>query len=88
MKVQSLMCKIVKINRKINKINKNKKTRIQSGQNTTIEPAHDETSNKTCVTSKDSAQLVHPSSMARVLVIYPSFDSLDAVEGTDDPRRL
>ena len=32
------------------------------------------------VTSKDSDQPVHPPSMARVLV-YPSLDSLEAVEG-------
>ena len=33
----------------------------------TNEPAHDKTYNKTCLTSKDSNQPVHPSSMARVL---------------------
>ena len=36
------------------------------------EPAHDKTYNKTCVTSKDSDQPVHPPSMPMVLV-YPSF---------------
>ena len=51
------------------------------------EPAHDKTQNKTWVTSKDLDQPVHPPSMARVLV-YPSFDSLEAVEGTCDQRRL
>ena len=43
--------------------------------------------NKTCMTSKDSYQPVHPSSTARVLV-YLSLDSLDAIEGTCDQRRL
>ena len=50
-------------------------------------PADDKTYNKTCVTSKDSDQPVHPPSMARVLV-YPSFNSPDAVKGTCDQRRL
>ena len=53
----------------------------------TNELAHDKTYNKTCVTSKDSDQPVHPPSMARVL-IYPSLDSPKAVEGTCDQRRL
>ena len=44
------------------------------------EPTHDKTYNKTCVTNKDSDQPVHPSSLAMVLV-YPSLDSLEAVEG-------
>ena len=35
------------------------------------------------VTSKDSDQPVHPPSMARVLV-HPSLDSLEAVEGPWD----
>ena len=51
------------------------------------EPAHDKTCNKTCVTSKDSDQPVHPLSMARILV-YPSLDNPEAVEGTCDQRRL
>ena len=51
------------------------------------EPAHDKTYNKTCMTSKDSNQLVHPPSMAMVLV-YPSLDSPGAVEGTCGERRL
>ena len=51
------------------------------------EPAHDETYSKTCLTSKDSDQPVHPPSMARVLV-YPYLDSLEAVEGTCDQQRL
>ena len=42
--------------------------------NNIYEPAHDKTYNKTCVTSKDSDQPVHPSSMARVLV-HPCKDS-------------
>ena len=42
---------------------------------------------KTCVTSKDSHQPVHPPSITRVL-IYPSLDSLEAVKGTCDQRRL
>ena len=45
------------------------------------EPAHDKTYNKTCETSKDSDQPVHPSSMARVLV-HPSLDSPEAIEVT------
>ena len=44
-------------------------------------PVHDKTYNKTCVTSKDSDHHVHLPSMARVL-IYPSSDSLEAVEDT------
>ena len=51
------------------------------------EQAYDTTYNKTCVTSKDSAQHVHPPSMAMVLV-YLSLDSLDAVEGTCDQRTV
>ena len=47
----------------------------------TFEPAHNKTYNKTYVTSKDSDQLVHLPSMAWVL-IYPSLDSLEAVEST------
>ena len=39
------------------------------------------TYNKTCVTSKDSDQPVHPPSMARVLV-HPSLDRTEVVEGT------
>ena len=50
-----------------------------------VEPAHDKTYNKTCVTSKD--QHVHSPSKAIVL-IYPSLDSPDTVEGTCDQRRL
>ena len=42
---------------------------------------------KTCMTSKDSDQPAHPPSMARVLV-YPSLNSLNAVEGTCDQQRL
>ena len=38
------------------------------------EPAHDKTYNKTCATSKDSDQPVHPLSKARVLM-HPSLDS-------------
>ena len=54
---------------------------------TLIEPGHHKTYNETCVTCKDSEQLVHPSSMASVLV-YPSLDSLEDIEGTYDQRRL
>ena len=50
-------------------------------QNLIFESAQDKTYNKTCVTSKDTDQPVHPPSMARVLV-YPSLDSQEAVEGT------
>ena len=39
--------------------------------------------NKTCVTSKDSDQPVHPPSMAWILVC-PFLDSAEAVEGTCD----
>ena len=42
---------------------------------------------KTCVTSKDSCQPVHPLCMAKVLV-YPSLDSFEAVEGTRNQQRL
>ena len=52
-----------------------------------FEPAHDKTYNKACVTSKDSDQPVDPPSMARVL-LYPSLDSPQAVEGICDQRRL
>ena len=51
------------------------------------EPAHDNTYNKTCVTSKDSDRPVHTPSMARVLV-YPSLDSLEPVEGAFYQRRF
>ena len=44
------------------------------------EPGHDKTYNKTCVTSKDSDQPVHPPSVARLL-FYFSLDSPEAVEG-------
>ena len=49
--------------------------------------AYGKTYNKTCVTRKDSDQPVHPSGIARVLV-YFSFNSLKAVEGTCDQRSL
>ena len=52
-----------------------------------LEPAHDKKYNKSCVTSEDSDQPVHPPRMARALV-YPSSDNLQAVEGTCDLRRL
>ena len=48
---------------------------------------HHKTYNKTCVTSKNSDQPVHPPSMARVL-IYSIFNSLEAVEGTCHQQRL
>ena len=51
------------------------------------EPAHNKTYSKTCETSKDSDQPVHPPSMARVLV-RPSLDSPEAVEGACSQRRL
>ena len=50
------------------------------------EPAHDKTYNMTCMTSKDRSAL-SPSIMARFLV-YPSLDSLEAVEGTCYQQRL
>ena len=49
-----------------------------------IVPAQDKTYNRTCMTSKDSDQPVHPHSMTKVLIMYPSVDSLEAVEGTCD----
>ena len=52
-----------------------------------MQSAHDKTYNKTCVTSKDSDKTVHPLSMTRLLV-YPSLDSPESVEGTCDLRRL
>ena len=45
------------------------------------------TYNKTCETSKDSDQHLHPPSTSRVLV-YSSLNNLEAVEGTCDQRRL
>ena len=45
-----------------------------------FEQEHEKTYNKLWVTSKDSAQPIHPPSMARFLV-YSSLDSLEAVEG-------
>ena len=52
-----------------------------------IEPAQDKTYNKTCVTSKDFDQPVHPPSMTRVL-LHPSLGSMEAAEGTHNQRRL
>ena len=60
--------------------------RTLRGSNT-FEPVHDNTYNKTCVTSEDSEQPVHPPSMAWVLG-YPSLDSLKTVEGTCDQQSL
>ena len=51
------------------------------------EPAYDKTYNKTCGISKDSEQPVHAPSEARILV-YHCLDSLEAVKGTCDQRRL
>ena len=62
------------------------KTRIHMAQ-PIIEPAQHQTYNKTCMTSKDSDQPVAPPSVARVLV-HPTIDSPEAVEGTCDQRRL
>ena len=50
-------------------------------------PAHDNTYNKICVTSKGADEPVRSHSMPRVLV-YPCLDSPDAVEGSCDQRRL
>ena len=52
-----------------------------------IELVHDKTYNRTCLTSKDLDQPVHPPSIVRVLV-YPSLDGPEAVEGTCDQGRL
>ena len=60
---------------------------ISEKKKTPFEPVHDETYNKNCVTSKDLDQPVHPPSMARILV-YPSLDSLESVDGTCDQQRL
>ena len=49
------------------------------------EPAQDKSYNKTWVTSKASDQPEHRPSMASDCV-YPSLDSLEAVEGTCDQR--
>ena len=51
------------------------------------EPKHDKTYNMAHLTCKDSDQPVHSPRMVRVLV-NPSLDSLKAVEGTCDMRRL
>ena len=63
-----------------------KQGKIEKGMNIN-QPKQDKTYNKTCVTSKDSDQPVHPPSMARIL-ISPSLDSMEAVEGTCYQRRL
>ena len=51
------------------------------------EPADDKNYNKTYVISKDSYQPVHPPNMARILV-HPSLDSMEAIEGTCNQQRL
>ena len=51
------------------------------------ETVHDKTYNKTCVTSTDKDRPVHPPSMAKVLVC-PTLDSTEVVEGVCDQRRL
>ena len=51
------------------------------------QPAHDKAYNKACVTSKDSDLLVHSSSIGKFLV-HSSLDSLEAMEGTCNQRRL
>ena len=66
---------------------KTNKDNEPSLQRKALEPAHVKTYNKTCVTSKDLDWPVHPSSMARV-ILHPSLDNLEAVEGTCDQRRL
>ena len=48
--------------------------KLKKKMKSTYEPAHNKIYNKTCVTSKDSDQHIHPPSM-------------DAVEGTCDKRR-
>ena len=50
-----------------------------------FEPAHNKTYNKIFVTCKDSAQPVQSHSMVRFLV-YPSLDSVEAVEDSCDQR--
>ena len=51
------------------------------------ELAHDKTFITSCVTNTDSDQPVHPLGTTKALV-YPSLDSLDAVEGTCDQPSL
>ena len=51
------------------------------------ESAHNKTYKKNCLTRKYTDQPVHPLGMARVLV-YPSLDSLKAVEVTCDQQIL
>ena len=50
----------------------------------TNELAYDKNYNKTCVTSKDTGQPVHPPSM---VLVHPSFDSQYTAEGTYDQQR-
>ena len=61
--------------------------RLYSCVSKSNEQAHNKTYNKTCVTSNDSDQPMHPLGMARVLV-HPSLDSHEAVKSTCDQRRL
>ena len=49
------------------------------------EPVDNKTYNKTCTTSKDSDQPVHPPIIAMILS-YPALDRLEAVEGTCDAQ--
>ena len=51
------------------------------------EPEHDKTYRKTCAAGKDSDQPVCSLSLTRVLV-HPSLESPDTVEGTCDQQRL
>ena len=50
----------------------------------TYQQAHDKTYNKTCVTSKTQTSLyIHP-----LVLVYSSLNSMEAVEGTCNQRRL
>ena len=51
------------------------------------EPAHGKAYNVTYVTSKDFDPSILPLSMVKVL-LYPSSDSTEAVEGTCNQRRV
>ena len=53
-----------------------------------VKLVHDKINSKICVISKDPDQPVHPTSMARVLILLHSLDSLKVIEGTCDQGRL
>ena len=55
--------------------------RVKKADNNEL--TQEKTYNKTCVNKKDLDQPVHPPSMSRILV-HPSLDRPEAVEGTCD----